>query len=162
MRKMSQKQLTRSRDNLMVRGVISGIAEYFGWSRDVVTLLRILFVVLAFGSWGGLFFLYFVAAWIMPSSSERGNYRERQNDYEDRWEQKAKRWEDQADRWSRKMEEKADRFSQKMDNKFGNSSDRSNQTNNWGNPWDAPKNSERKMKDVEPIIDKKEDDWSDF
>ncbi len=68
---MSQRQLTKSVTNRRVSGVIAGIAEYFGLGRDVVTILRILFVVLAFGSWGGLIPLYFVASWIIPSAIKK-------------------------------------------------------------------------------------------
>ena len=51
---MNARTLTKSRDNRRISGVVAGICEYFGWSRDVVTIMRILLVVLTFGSWGGL------------------------------------------------------------------------------------------------------------
>ncbi|QDK69868.1 PspC domain-containing protein [Lactococcus protaetiae] len=172
---MSQRQLTKSTNNRMISGVIAGICEYFGWGRDVVTILRILFVVLAFGSWGGLIFLYFVASWIMPSGySNRGNYyneRNRENErYQDKWDRKAQKWEEKADKWSRKMDEKSERWANRFEDKARHYDDRftqdswnSTKSNNWGNPWEEqPKNQNRKMKDAEPISDEKEDDWSDF
>ena len=80
---MSQRQLTKSVTNRRVSGVIAGIAEYFGLGRDVVTILRILFVVLAFGSWGGLIPLYFVASWIIPSARPRNYYDDSEDDYQE-------------------------------------------------------------------------------
>ncbi|WP_252899565.1 PspC domain-containing protein [Lactococcus fujiensis] len=91
---MNSRQLTKSTNNRMVSGVIAGICEYFGWGRDVVTILRILFIVLAFSSMGGLIPLYFVASWIIPSGYRSNNQSSRQgyNEYENRWEEKANRW----------------------------------------------------------------------
>ena len=48
------KQLTKSRTNKKVSGVIGGIGEYFGWSSDVITIVRIVYAVLALTSFGSL------------------------------------------------------------------------------------------------------------
>ena len=37
---MSQKQLTKSPNNRMLTGTIAGICEYFGWSPDIITFVR--------------------------------------------------------------------------------------------------------------------------
>ena len=151
---MSQRQLTKSSDNRMVSGVIAGIAEYFGWGRDVVTILRILFVLLAFGSWGGLIPLYFVASWIIPRANYRQDYRDRSEDYEERWNRKSRHFEEKMDRWSEKYSEKmsdwAERYADRQQDKTSN-------------PWTENKvKKNRKMKEAEPIHDEKEEDWSDF
>jgi len=72
---MSRKELTRSNDNVRIAGVIGGIGEYFGWSSDIITFIRILYAILAFTSWGALIIVYFVAAWVMPKKpkNDRNN-----------------------------------------------------------------------------------------
>lgn len=60
------KQLTKSRTNKKVSGVIGGIGEYFGWSSDVITIVRIVYAVLALTSFGSLLLIYIVAAIVMP------------------------------------------------------------------------------------------------
>lgn len=137
---MSSRQLTKSTTNKMVSGTIAGVGEYFGWSRDIITFVRILYVVLAFTSWGGLVVLYIVASCIIPSGRHSSNrydrYQNYQEDRRERWEDKARRY---NDKWS--------------------SGDKSG--GGWSNPWDNPTNaSGRKRKEVEPLD--KEDDWSDF
>ncbi|EKF52358.1 PspC domain-containing protein [Lactococcus garvieae] len=64
---MAQKQLTKSSSNRMLTGTIAGVGEYFGLSRDIITLLRILYVLLAFGSLGTLVLVYIVASFLIPS-----------------------------------------------------------------------------------------------
>ena len=103
---MSQRQLTKSVTNRRVSGVIAGIAEYFGLGRDVVTILRILFVVLAFGSWGGLIPLYFVASWIIPSARPRNYYDDSEDDYQEKWNRKAQHFDEKMDRWSERYSDK--------------------------------------------------------
>lgn len=156
----------------MVSGVIAGICEYFGWGRDVVTILRILFIVLAFSSMGGLIPLYFVASWIIPSGYRSNNQSSRQgyNEYENRWEEKANRWSEKMERKASQFEEKMNRKAQRWEDKSNNYEDKwsqgpwnsTKQSNNWGNPWEEPQRSERKMKEAEPVKDDKKDDWSDF
>lgn len=65
---MAQKQLKKSANNRMLTGTIAGVGEYFGLSRDTITLLRILYVLLAFGSFGAAVLVYIVANWLIPSS----------------------------------------------------------------------------------------------
>ena len=60
------KQLTKSRTNKKVSGVIGGLGEYFGWSSDVITIVRIVYAVLALTSFGSLLLIYIVAAIVMP------------------------------------------------------------------------------------------------
>lgn len=173
---MNSRQLTKSTNNKLLCGVIGGICEYFNWSRDVATILRILFVILAFSSFGGLIPLYFVAAWIMPSGyARRDRYNNRDNryerdSYEARWEDKANRF---ADKFSEKMDEQAQKFGDKMNRKYQDKySDKTyedkwtsgswnNHSGSWNDSWQAPQD-ERKMKEAEPVDKESEDDWSDF
>lgn len=65
---MSTKQLTKSRDNKMVSGVIGGIGEYLGLSPDVITIIRIVYAVLAVVSWFSLVVVYIIVAIVMPQA----------------------------------------------------------------------------------------------
>ncbi|WP_392424769.1 PspC domain-containing protein [Dolosigranulum pigrum] len=58
------KKLTKSRDKWLC-GVIGGLAEYFGWDRDVSRLLFIL--VVAFGA-GSPLLLYVLLYLMMPEA----------------------------------------------------------------------------------------------
>lgn len=58
------KKLTKSRDKWLC-GVIGGLAEYFGWDRDMSRLLFIL--VVAFGA-GSPLLLYVLLYFIMPEA----------------------------------------------------------------------------------------------
>lgn len=58
------KKLTKSRDKWLC-GVIGGLAEYFGWDRDMSRLLFIL--VVAFGA-GSPLLLYVLPYFIMPEA----------------------------------------------------------------------------------------------
>ncbi|GAB2023731.1 hypothetical protein RyT2_28100 [Pseudolactococcus yaeyamensis] len=60
------KQLTKSRTNKKVSGVIGGIGEYFGWSSDVITIVRFVYVVLVLMGYGTPLLIYIVAAFVMP------------------------------------------------------------------------------------------------
>ncbi|QSQ99980.1 PspC domain-containing protein [Lactococcus garvieae] len=64
---MSQRQLTKSSSNRMFTGTIAGVGEYFGLSCDIITLMRILYVFFALGSFGTLALVYIVASWLIPS-----------------------------------------------------------------------------------------------
>lgn len=93
---MSQKKLTKSSDNRILTGTIAGICEYFGWSPDIITFIRILYVLVAFGSWGTLIPIYFIASWILPSANGNAggqNYRQgsdaHTSSYADRWQTKS-------------------------------------------------------------------------
>ncbi|HAH51476.1 MAG TPA: PspC domain-containing protein, partial [Balneola sp.] len=55
-------KLRKSRSDKMLAGVCSGLAEYLGWDP---TIVRIIFVVLAF-SYGFAIFAYFILAIVMP------------------------------------------------------------------------------------------------
>jgi len=56
---MNDRRLTRSGRNRMVAGVCGGLAEYFGID---VTLIRVIFVVLALMAGPGL--LLYLALWV--------------------------------------------------------------------------------------------------
>lgn len=162
MNEMQDRQLTKSSSNRFLNGTIAGIGEYFGLSRDVITLLRIAYVVLALASAVFPFVIvYVVVSMIIPNPTRNrrsddsyqrndhpyDNYRN--NSYEDKWERKAQKWAD-------KVEERGNKYQDKYQNKF-------TQT-----PWYDEKDKlqkSRKIKNAEPVSrPKKEekDDWSDF
>lgn len=58
-------RLTRSRDDVVVSGVLAGLGDYFNVDP---TLLRIGFVVLAFVGVGAVIPLYIIGAVIIPST----------------------------------------------------------------------------------------------
>lgn len=61
---MSNKRLYKSRVNYKICGVCGGVAEYF----DIdPTIVRLLWVILSFPTFGCGVILYFIAAAIMPS-----------------------------------------------------------------------------------------------
>ena len=72
------KQLTKSRTNKKVSGVIGGLGEYFGWTPDVITIIRIVYAVLALTSFGSLLVIYIVAAIVMPQPT-RNDWRNKQD-----------------------------------------------------------------------------------
>ena len=55
-------RLRKSRTDKMITGVCGGIAARFGWDP---TIVRLLFVILAFLSFGTAIVLYFILAIIM-------------------------------------------------------------------------------------------------
>ena len=57
------EKLHKSKDNVMLDGVLGGIAEYF--NVDPV-LVRVIFIVAAFGSMGTFILIYWILAFIMP------------------------------------------------------------------------------------------------
>ena len=65
---MSSKRLTKSRKNKKISGVIGGLADYYGWNEDVVTIIRIVYVILALTSFGSLILIYFVVSIILPEA----------------------------------------------------------------------------------------------
>ena len=104
---MSQKQLTKSPNNRMLTGTIAGICEYFGWSPDIITFVRILYVLLAFGSWGSLIPVYFIASWIIPSAGSNAGRQNYRRTNEENWSSYADRWQSKSSSHSsgRKMKE---------------------------------------------------------
>ena len=72
------KQLTKSRTNKKISGVIGGLGEYFGWSQDVITIIRIVYAVLALTSFGSILVIYIVAAIVMPQPT-RNDWRNKQD-----------------------------------------------------------------------------------
>lgn len=56
-------KLRKSRIDKMITGVCGGIAEYLGWDATVV---RIIFTILVFSSFGTMVLIYFILALIMP------------------------------------------------------------------------------------------------
>ncbi len=56
-------KLKKSRTDKMIAGVCGGFAEYMGWD---ATIVRILFLILVFSSFGTMVLLYFILALIMP------------------------------------------------------------------------------------------------
>ncbi|MCD8029851.1 MAG: PspC domain-containing protein [Bacteroides sp.] len=59
------RKLYRNPDDKLLGGVISGIAAYFGWD---ATLLRILFILLMFGSAGTCVLIYIILWIIVPEA----------------------------------------------------------------------------------------------
>lgn len=65
---MAKQQLKRSSDNRVIAGTIGGLGEYFGLSRTVINVIRILIVLGTFGSWGTLLIVYLIATLLMTRS----------------------------------------------------------------------------------------------
>jgi phage shock protein PspC (stress-responsive transcriptional regulator) len=139
---MNDRRLKKSRDDRWFMGVIGGIGQYLGLSADVITLIRILVIVLFFGSFFTLFFVYLVIAMILPDADGRGRA-ERRQDYYERYGTYQTRWEEKEARRREKYARKAEKY----ENKWDSSSFR---------PGGS---TDRKMKEAEKIDD---DDWSDF
>ncbi len=66
---MASRKLTKSSTNIWVTGVIAGIGEYFGWGRKRITALRVIFLLLLVGSYGGLMFAYIIASLLIPKKN---------------------------------------------------------------------------------------------
>ncbi|HLR92354.1 MAG TPA: PspC domain-containing protein, partial [Atopostipes sp.] len=62
-------RLTKSKDDVIVAGVLAGLGDYFNVDP---TLLRIGFVILAFIGVGAVIPLYIVGAFIIPKAPEEG------------------------------------------------------------------------------------------
>ncbi|MDR1606270.1 MAG: PspC domain-containing protein [Streptococcaceae bacterium] len=75
---MATKKLTKSRTNKQLAGVIGGLGEYFGWSSDVITIIRIVYAVLALTSYGSLLLIYIIVAIIIPQAP-RNDWRNKQD-----------------------------------------------------------------------------------
>jgi len=60
---MNQKKLKKGSDKL-IGGVCSGVAEYFGWD---ITIVRVIWAILAFGTATGFGWLYLILLLVMPS-----------------------------------------------------------------------------------------------
>lgn len=56
-------KLKKSRTNKMIAGVCGGLGEYLGWDP---TIVRIIFLILVFSSFGTMVLIYFILALIMP------------------------------------------------------------------------------------------------
>lgn len=56
-------KLRKSRFSKMIAGVCGGIGEYLNWDPTVV---RVLFLIFAFLSFGTMVLIYFILALIMP------------------------------------------------------------------------------------------------
>lgn len=57
------KKIRKSKDNVILAGVLGGIAEYL----DVdPVLMRVIFIVAAFGSMGTFILIYGILAFVMP------------------------------------------------------------------------------------------------
>jgi len=57
------KRLFRSRRDRMIAGICGGLGEYF---KVDATLIRLIFVVLAFASFGAMVFAYIISMLIIP------------------------------------------------------------------------------------------------
>jgi len=64
----SKKQLKRSVSNKMIAGVCAGIAEYFEWDP---TLVRLIYIFLAFASFGIALLVYFILMLVLPVAPEQ-------------------------------------------------------------------------------------------
>lgn len=60
-----KKKLTKSRKNAVLTGALGGIAEYFGID---ATIVRLIFVLITFGSFGAAVVLYIIMALLIPSA----------------------------------------------------------------------------------------------
>lgn len=58
-----QARLRKSRHDKMLAGVCGGIAQFLGWNS---TLIRVLYILFVFFSFGTAILVYFVLALIMP------------------------------------------------------------------------------------------------
>jgi len=56
-------KLRKSRTDKMIAGVCGGIGEYLKWDP---TIIRIIFLILFFSSFGTMVLIYFILALIMP------------------------------------------------------------------------------------------------
>ncbi|MDX1642616.1 MAG: PspC domain-containing protein [Balneolaceae bacterium] len=56
-------KLRKSRMDKMIAGVCGGIGEYLNWDP---TIIRIIFLILVFSSFGTMVLIYFILALIMP------------------------------------------------------------------------------------------------
>src|SRR5699024_11295044 len=74
-------RLTRSRDDVVVSGVLAGLGDYFNVDP---TLLRIGFVVLAFVGVGAVIPLYIIGAVIIPKAPKENERERRQFDRRNR------------------------------------------------------------------------------
>lgn len=59
-------RIKRSSTDKFLAGVCGGFAEHFGWDP---TIVRILYLVLVFSSFGSMVLLYLILVWIMPKQS---------------------------------------------------------------------------------------------
>lgn len=71
---MAQKlvKLHRSRQNRMIAGVMGGIAEYLGWSPNLV---RLLFVIISCVSVAVPGILIYLVLWFIMPNAEPSSYR---------------------------------------------------------------------------------------
>lgn len=65
---MAKKTLKRSSSNRVIAGTVGGLSEYFGLSRTVINVIRVLIVLGTFGSWGTLLIVYVIASLLMTPS----------------------------------------------------------------------------------------------
>ncbi|TNU80113.1 PspC domain-containing protein [Lactococcus lactis] len=65
---MAKKTLKRSSSNRVIAGTVGGLGEYFGLSRTVINVIRVLIVLGTFGSWGTLLIVYVIASLLMTPS----------------------------------------------------------------------------------------------
>lgn len=75
-----KKRLTKSKNNRLIFGVIGGIGEYFDLDENLITIMRIVYVLLAFMMGFG-FLLYIVMAMIIPSDDRRKDSNQTYNSY---------------------------------------------------------------------------------
>ncbi|MDR2465116.1 MAG: PspC domain-containing protein [Streptococcaceae bacterium] len=63
-----KKRLTKSRENVVIGGVIGGFGEYFGIDP---TILRIVYVTFAILGWGSPILLYIILLFIVPEGEKK-------------------------------------------------------------------------------------------
>jgi len=142
---MQSRELRKSKENRLIRGTIAGIGEYFGLSRDVITFLRILYVILTFSSFFAGVIVYIIASWIIPDAKEDGatGYSQKQD------------WEQHGGTYQQRYAEKMARKQAKYEEKARRKADK------WDSGWeDHPTKPGQKIKEAKPVD--KDDDWSDF
>ncbi|GBG96984.1 PspC domain-containing protein [Lactococcus termiticola] len=143
---MQSRELRKSKENRLIRGTIAGVGEYFGLSRDVITFLRILYVILTFSSFFAGVIVYIVASWIIPDASddEAGQASSQKQDWEQHSGVYEKRHAERMARRQARYEEKARR-----------------KADSWDAGWENhPTKPGQKIKEAQPV--EKDEDWSDF
>ena len=71
-----KKRLTKSRNNVVISGVLGGIGEYLGIDP---TVIRVIFIALSLFAFGSPIMVYIIMMLIIPSGSGANNYQNNNN-----------------------------------------------------------------------------------